>query len=144
MNKVFFTGRLTRDVTLSETPAGTPLATFSLAVQRPYPNANGEREADFFNCVAFRGCAENLAKYTEKGKRIYVGGHLQNRQDTDKEGKKRTVAEIIVNDVEFLEFGENSPQNQNDGAKIETKAVTKEENKQIILEQIDDSDELPF
>lgn len=144
MNKVFFSGRLTRDVSLSETPAGVPIATFSIAVQRPYPNANGDRESDFFNCVAFRGVAENCNKYLEKGKRVVVSGHLQNRSYEDREGKKRLVTEIIVNDVEFLEFGENQPQDQNDGAETpktpqEVKKFIRE--KQLALEEID---ELPF
>lgn len=145
MNKVFCSGRLTKNVSLSETPAGVPIATFSIAVQRPYPNANGERESDFFNCVAFRGVAENCNKYLEKGKRAVVSGHLQNRSYEDRDGKKRLVTEIIVNDVEFLEFGENQPQNQNYG--VET-PKTSEEAKVLIREQIrleeTDGDDLPF
>lgn len=145
MNKVFFSGRLTRNVCLSETPAGVPIATFSIAVQRPYPNANGTRDSDFFNCVAFRGVAENCNKYLEKGKRAVVSGHLQNRYHEDREGKKRLVTEIIVNDVEFLEFGENQPQNQNDG---EIKPKSSEEVKELIRQQVElreiQDEELPF
>ena len=137
-------GRLTRDVSLSETPAGTPVATFGIAVQRPYPNAQGDRESDFFNCVAFRGVAENCNKYLEKGKRAVVSGHLQNRTYEDREGKKRLVTEIIVNDVEFLEFGENQPQNENKGAELPktTQEVKELIRQQAMLESIDE--ELPF
>lgn len=146
MNKVFFSGRLTKDVSLSETPANVSIATFTIAVQRPYPNANGTRDSDFFNCVAFRGVAENCNKYLEKGKRAVVSGHLQNRTIGDREGKKRVVTEIIVNDVEFLEFGEKQPQNENDG---EFTPNTAEEVKRLISEQmtlkeINKDDELPF
>lgn len=147
MNKVFFSGRLTKDVSLSETPANVSIATFTIAVQRPYPNANGTRDSDFFNCVAFRGVAENCNKYLEKGKRAVVSGHLQNRTIEDREGKKRVVTEIIVNDVEFLEFGEKQPQHEDDG---EIKPQTAEDVKNLVREQMilreikNKDDELPF
>lgn len=144
MNKVFFSGRLTKSVSLSETPAGVPIATFSIAVQRPYPNANGQRDSDFFNCVAFRGVAENCNKYLDKGKRVVVSGHLQNRSYEDREGKKRLVTEIIVNDVEFLEFGENQPQTENNGAEKQSAEEVKEIiRQQVMLEEMED-ETLPF
>lgn len=144
MNKVFFSGRLTRDVSLSETPAGVPIATFGIAVQRPYPNANGKRDTDFFNCVAFRGVAKNCNQYLEKGKPAMISGWLQNRHYEDREGKKRLVTEIMVNDVEFLEFGENQPQHEADGAE---EPKTAEEVKELIRQQVkltEIHEELPF
>ena len=143
MNKVFMSGRLTKDVSLSETPAGVPLATFTIAVQRPYPNAHGERESDFFNCVAFRGVAENCNRYLEKGKRAVVSGHLQNRSYEDRNGNKRLVTEVIVNDVEFLEFGEKQPQNENEGEKPLTNEEIKQTIRQRTFEEVSD-DEYPF
>lgn len=141
MNKVFFIGRLSKDVTLFETPSGVAVASFSIAVKRPYVNANGERETDFFNCVAFRTLAQNCNKYLSKGKKAIVIGYLQNRSYEDKEGVKRVVTEIIASDVEFIDFSEKPPQTENESVKTTTKNDIEQQT--LMLEPINE-DDLPF
>ena len=101
-NKVFLIGRLTRDPELRQTQSGTSFCPFSIAVNRNYTNANGEREADFINITVWRGTAENCARYLTKGRRVAVVGSLQSRNYEDKDGKKRTVVEVVGDEVEFL------------------------------------------
>lgn len=103
MNKWTGIGRLTKDVDLATTPNGVSVAKFTIAVNRAFTNADGEREADFINCVAWRKTAEILEKYCQKGDRIGVVGELQTRNYKTKDGEKRTATEIIVDEVEFLE-----------------------------------------
>lgn len=102
MNKVIEIGNLVRDPELAQTPSGTAVCKMTIAVNRNYTNASGEREADFFSVVAWRGLAENCAKYLSKGKKIAVCGQLQTRNYDDRDGNKRYVTEIIADDVEFL------------------------------------------
>lgn len=103
MNKVVIIGRNTKDIELKQTTSGTSVAEFSVAVDRTFKNANGERESDFFNCVAFSKLAETISKYVNKGDRIGVEGRLQTRNYTNREGNKVYVTEIIVENVEFLQ-----------------------------------------
>ncbi len=102
MNKVFLIGRLTRDPELSATPSGVSVCKFGLAVNRNFTNADGEREADFFNITAWRALAENCSKYLTKGKKICVVGNIQVRNYEDRDGNKRTSVDIVAEDVEFL------------------------------------------
>lgn len=101
MNKTFLIGNLTRDPELSETPSGVSVCKMSIAVNRNFTNANGERETDFFNIVAWRGLAENCAKFLSKGKKIAVAGSIQNRSYETENGKKY-VTEIMADEIEFL------------------------------------------
>ena len=103
MNKVILIGRNTKDIELRQTTSGTSAIEFSIAVNRTFKNANGERESDFFNCVAFSKLAETISKYVKKGDQIGVEGRLQTRNYTNREGKKFNVIEIIVENVEFLQ-----------------------------------------
>ena len=107
MNKVFLIGNLTRDPELTETASGVAVCRFSIAVSRNYTNEDGERQTDFFNCTAWRGLGETIAKYTKKGKKVAVVGSVQLRGYEDNEGIKRTAVDIIVQDVEFLSPKEN-------------------------------------
>ena len=102
MNKVILIGNLTRDPELTETPSGVAVCKFSIAVSRDYTNANGEKETDFFNITVWRGKAENCHKYLNKGNKVGIVGSLQNRSYKDKDGVKRTVTDIVAEDVEFL------------------------------------------
>ena len=102
MNKVFFIGNLTRDPELSETPSGVPVCHFAIAVNRNYASGDGERQTDFFNCTAWRGQAETIARYTKKGNKVAVSGSIQLRNYEDNQGVKRTAVDIVVQDVEFL------------------------------------------
>ena len=103
MNKVILIGRLTRDPELRYTGSNTPVATFSLAVNRSFTNQNGEREADFINVVIWDKQAENVAKYLTKGRLVAVEGRIQTRNYDNNEGKKVYVTEVVALSVQFLE-----------------------------------------
>lgn len=101
LNKIFIMGRLTRDPELRTTNSGTSVASFSLAVDRNYKGADGEKETDFIDCVAWRSTAAFDAKYFTKGRMAVVEGRLQIRPWTDKEGNNRRSAEVIVDNMYF-------------------------------------------
>ena len=103
MNKAILIGRLTRDPELRTTPTGRNVCQFSIAVNRTYTSASGEREADFINCVVWDKQAENLAKYQKKGNQIAVEGRIQTRNYDDNNGKKVYVTEVLVNNISFLD-----------------------------------------
>lgn len=137
MNKVFLIGNLTRDPELSETPAGVSVCRIGLAVNRDFKNGNGERVTDFFNLTVWRERADLCARYLKKGNKIAVMGSLQNRTYDDKDGVKRTVTDVVVDNVEFL-----TPKNDpGDGYQEETVAVKKQRPQ---LEALDDDNMLPF
>ena len=101
LNKIFIMGRLTRDPELRTTNSGTSVASFSLAVDRNYKGADGEKETDLIDCVAWRQTGEFAAKYFTKGRMAVVEGRLQIRPWTDKEGNNRRSAEVIVDNMYF-------------------------------------------
>ena len=103
MNKVIIIGRNTKDIELRQTTSGTSAIEFSIAVNRAFKNAKGESEVDFFNCVAFSKLAETISRYVKKGDQVGIEGRLQTRSYTNKEGRKITVTEIIVENCEFLQ-----------------------------------------
>lgn len=103
MNRVVIVGRLTRDPDLRYTPNGVAVANFTVAANRPFKNAQGENEADFINCVVWRGAAENLANYMKKGSLIGVDGRIQTRSYDDKDGKRVFVTEVLAESIQFLE-----------------------------------------
>lgn len=123
LNRVVLVGRLTRDPDLRYTPNGTAVANFTVAANRPFTNQQGEREADFINCVVWRRPAENLANYMKKGNLIGVDGRLQSRTYEGQDGKTVFVTEVVADSVQFLEpkgssrgqgaQGQGSQQNQN-------------------------------
>lgn len=102
MNKVFLIGRLTRDPELRYTSSNVAVATFSLAVNRNFSNANGEREADFINIVVWRKQAENVKNYLSQGSQVAVEGRIQTRSYDDNNGQKRYITEVVADNVEFL------------------------------------------
>lgn len=103
MNFVSMCGRLTKDVELRQTNSGVAVASFAIAVDRRTKNAEGRREADFFDCVAWRQTAEFIKNYFGKGRKILLTGSLQNREYTAQDGTKRRITEIIVDQVEFAD-----------------------------------------
>lgn len=113
MNKILLIGNLTRDPELTTTSNGISVTKFSIAVNRNYTNANGEREADFLNIICWKQLAESCAKYLKKGKKVGISGSLQIRNYEDKDSIKRTVAEIVAEDVEFLTPNDNSNASSN-------------------------------
>ena len=103
LNKIFIMGRLTRDPELRRTQSGTPVTSFSLAVDRDFKSQSGEKETDFIDVVAWRSTAEFVAKYFTKGRMAVVEGRLQMRDWTDKDGNKRRSAEVVADNVYFGE-----------------------------------------
>lgn len=102
MNKVILVGRLVRDPELRTTTSGLSNVSFSVAVPRNRTNAQGEREADFINCVAWRNIAETISKYFSKGSQIVIEGRIQTRNYTAQDGNKRYVTEVLVDAIEFV------------------------------------------
>ncbi|MBQ8541153.1 MAG: single-stranded DNA-binding protein [Clostridia bacterium] len=103
LNKVILIGRFTRDPELRSTPQGTSTCSFSLAVDRNYQSAGGERQADFINCVAWRQTAEFISKYFQKGNMVCVEGSIQTRSWKDNEGNNRYATEVVVDRSYFVE-----------------------------------------
>ena len=102
LNKIFIMGRLTRDPELRRTQTGTPVASFSLAVDRDFKDkSTGERTTDFIDVVAWRQTGEFVSRYFTKGRMAVVTGRLQIRNWTDKEGNKRRSAEVVADNVYF-------------------------------------------
>ncbi|MFR1565536.1 MAG: single-stranded DNA-binding protein [Christensenellales bacterium] len=128
MNKSIIIGRMTKDAEIYTTSGGIRLTRFSIAVTRDYADSNGDKQTDFFNCTAWRGLAEAIVKYVRKGDRIAIVGELQNRSYEDKAGVKRTVTEILVQEVEFLgnkqvsedKPGETAYKPQKEGVSLDT------------------------
>src|SRR5690625_512361 len=114
INRVVLVGRLTRDPDLRYTPNGVAVANFTLAVNRPFTNQQGDRDADFINCVAWRRQAENLANYMKKGSQIGVDGRLQSRSYEDQDGKMVYVTEVVADSVQFLEPRGNAQERRQD------------------------------
>ncbi len=135
MNKVYLIGNLTRDPEVSETSTGVPYCRFSIAVNRNFTNADGNREADFFNIIVWRGQAEPCGRFLKKGSKIALVGSLQNRSYEDKDGVKRTVTDIVASEVEFLTTNRAEDEVQ------EVKPVKKE---RLSLQPVDSDNDLPF
>ena len=120
MNKAMLIGNLTKDPELSTIPNGTAVCKFTIAVNRRFADANGERQADFFNIIAWRALGENCAKFLKKGSKVGIIGQIQIRT-YDQDGVKKYFTEIVADDVEFLspkgttEGGSGSSGNPTDG-----------------------------
>ncbi|WP_081700362.1 single-stranded DNA-binding protein [Sulfobacillus thermosulfidooxidans] len=104
LNKIILIGCLTRDPELKYLPNGTPVTHFSLAVDRPFANAQGQREVDFVDCVAWRKLGEIVADNLTKGRLVAVEGRLQIRSYDASDGSKRKPAEVVADTVQFLRF----------------------------------------
>jgi len=102
LNRIIIMGRLARDPELRHTQTGTPVATFRMAVDRDFKDKNtGERATDWIDVVAWRGTGEFVSRYLAKGRLAVVEGRLQMREWTDKEGNRRTTAEVVAENVYF-------------------------------------------
>ena len=112
MNKVELIGRLTHDVEMRQTPNGVSLARFSIAVTRRFKNSNGEYDADFINCVAWRQTREFIAKHFQKGGMIAVVGSIQSRSWDGNDGKKQYATEVVVDEVYFTGAKKQNNNNQ--------------------------------
>ena len=103
MNKVELIGRLTKDPEIRTTSNQVAFCNFTLAVDRSFKDSNGQRQADFINCVAWRQTATFIQKYFRKGNRLAVIGSIQTRSYEDKNGQKVFVTEVIADEAEFVE-----------------------------------------
>ena len=103
LNRIVLIGRLTRDPELRYVPSGHPVASFTLAVDRPFVNQQGERGTDFIDVVAWRRLAEQVTQHLNKGRLVAVEGRLQIRSYETQDGQKRKVAEVVADGVRFLD-----------------------------------------
>ncbi len=151
MNKVILIGRLARDPEMRTTMSGTNVTRFTLAVTRTYQDQNGERGADFINCVAWRRQAENIAKYCTKGSQVAVEGRIQTGSYDGQDGTKRYTTDIICDNVTFLgsknsnvdtntNYSEPSTSNEN----IPTSDISEDPFKDFGEEIALSDDDLPF
>ncbi|HHA3114156.1 TPA: single-stranded DNA-binding protein [Staphylococcus aureus] len=111
LNRTVLVGRLTKDPEYRTAPNGVSVTTFTIAVNRTFTNAQGEREADFINCVTFRKQADNVNNYLSKGSLAGVDGRLQSRSYENQEGRRVFVTEVVCDSVQFLEPKNNNQQN---------------------------------
>ena len=125
INNVTLVGRLTKDVELKYTPANQAVAQFTLAVNRTFKNANGERETDFINCVIWRQAAENLANWAKKGALIGITGRIQTRNYDNAQGQRVYVTEVIAENFQMLES-----RNQQQGQQQAQQQATQQQVKQ--------------
>lgn len=108
INNVTIIGRITKDIELRATSSGTNNASFSLAVERNFKNANGEKETDFINCVAWRKTAEILAQYAPKGSMIGIRGRIQTRNYENNQGVRVYVTEVVADEVQLIDTRNNN------------------------------------
>ena len=149
LNHIVLMGRLTRDPELRYTNSNIPVASFSVAVDRDFGRGeNGERQTDFINCVAWRQTGEFVSKYFTKGSMIVVSGRLQIRDYTDRDGNKRTAAEVVADNVYF---GESKRRDDNGGYSQDTyraparDSLQAAQQKASAFHEMDEADgELPF
>lgn len=115
INNVVLVGRTTKDPELRYTPSNVAVATFSLAVNRTFKDANGEREADFINCVIWRQQAEHLANWVKKGALIGITGRIQTRSYENQQGQRVYVTEVVAENFQMLESRNSQGNQQNQG-----------------------------
>lgn len=140
LNHITLMGRLTRDPELRYTQSQTPVASFTLAVDRDIAGQDGTRQTDFIDIVAWRGTAEFVSKFFAKGKMAAVSGTLQIREWTDKNNNKRRNAEVVANNVYFCESKNNSHCDAEESANTSFEAT----NNTPFAELSDADGELPF
>lgn len=138
LNKIFLQGRLVVDPELRNTPSGVAVATFRIAVDRDFKNKQtGEKETDFVTVVAWRSTAEFVSKYFSKGRMAIVEGRLQMRNYTDRDGNKRTAAEVVADNIYF---GDSRP---SEGCNAPNQGVPEPAGNRF-AELNEDDGELPF
>lgn len=143
MNSTCLVGRLTKNVDLRYTPSNVAVATFTLAVNRTFKNENGEREADFINCVMWRQQAENLANWAKKGVLIGITGRIQTRSYDNQQGQRVYVTEVVAEQFQLLES--RNSQGQSQGQQRQAQQETPDFSRNANGNPLDISDDmLPF
>lgn len=143
LNNVVLVGRMTRDAELRYTPSNVVVATFTLAVNRAFKNENGDREADFINCVMWRQQAENLANWAKKGALIGITGRIQTRSYDNQQGQRVYVTEVVAEQFQLLESRNSQGQQNNQGQRVETQQQAPDFSRNTNPLDISD-DDLPF
>lgn len=144
LNRVVLVGRLTKDPEYRTTPSDVEVATFTLAVNRTFTNAQGEREADFINVVVFRKQAKNVNDYLSKGSLAGVDGRVQSRNYENNEGRRVFVTEVVADSVQFLDSkGSNQQNSQSQQQRGQAPAGNNPFENDNGIDDIDDST-LPF
>jgi len=136
MNKVWLTGRTTKDIELRYTTSNVAVIQFTLAVNRDFKNSDGNYDSDFINCIAFKSTAELIKKYIEKGDKLGIVGRIQVRDYTDKDNNKRYATEVIVDSIEFME------QKKKEATSSTNTTVVNKSNSEILNDVMQDKD--PF
>lgn len=142
LNRISLMGRLTKDPELRTTPNGSSVALFTLAVDRDYKNQSGERDTDFIPVVAWRGTADFVSSYFEKGQMAVVDGRLQIRGYTDKDGIKRSIAEVVADHVYF--GSSKKEQGRNPGRAEEDHVPAGYSTGPVEFAETEDDGDLPF
>lgn len=149
-NKVILMGRLVADPELKQTSSGTPVTSFSLAVDRRYNKEGEDKQCDFINIVAWRSTAEFICKHFGKGQAILLCGELQTRSWTDNQGNKRYATEVVASEASFCESKKNSennnssPNQNSSQGKFEPPAYIPDAYTQPNFEDVGSDDDLPF
>lgn len=112
MNKVQLVGRLTKDIEIKLTANQTQYCQFTVAVDRRFKDSNGQRQADFISCIAWKQTAAFIQKYFKKGSRIGLVGSIQTRSYDDQNGQKHFITEVVIDEAEFVESNTNSAEPQ--------------------------------
>lgn len=136
LNKVILCGRLTAAPELKTTPNGVSVTSFSIAVNRDYKNADGSYTTDFINIQAWRGTAEFICRYFQKGSSICVVGAIQTRKYEDKDGNKRIAVEVVATEAKFVDS-----KNENGTAPTQDTVPAPSD---MEFEELADDEELPF
>ncbi len=139
MNKIVLIGNLTRDPESNTTQTGSNFTRFTIAVNRPFTNSNGERVADYFDVICWKMLAERCAKYLFKGSKVGVSGSVQRRQYENRDGIKCTSFDVVADEVEFL-----TPKSMTNTPREMSSGYTPEEPRGISEMQPVDNDDLPF
>lgn len=144
INRVVLTGRTTKALEVKYTQSGIAVASFTLAVNRQFRDKDGNREADFINCVIWRKGAENLANFTHKGSLIGIDGHLQTRNYQDKDGKKVYVTEVVVDNFALLESKKDNAESGYDQPGVEPQNQGLDYSNNAFSQQAPSVDDVPF
>lgn len=134
LNHITIMGRLTRDPELRHTQSNTPVATFTLAVDRDYQSGGSEKQTDFIDCVAWRHTGEFVSKHFHKGKMAVVSGRLQSRKWQDRDGNNRINWEVIADNVYFADSNK----------KADSPAAQEQPDSGQTFNELDDDGDLPF
>ncbi len=140
MNKAILLGRLTKDPELRTTQSNVSVCSFTLAIDRPYKNARGERETDFIPCVCWRSTAEFAARYFRKGERMAVVGSIQPRHWDDEQGQRHYITEVVADEVYFAD----GKREQQGGDDMRSSAPERRSNEDSFMPPASDDTSLPF